>query len=67
MEIQEKNQSETFRKFFYELECRGYTFSNKNWNEATLSFENPMLNMAWEMFGVGQVTGRKEVKFGRAA
>lgn len=38
------------RLFFYELEVRGYTFHNKNWNEAKSRFEDDMLNMAWEMW-----------------
>lgn len=36
--------------FFYELEGRGYTFQNKNWDEAKHGFEDDMLNMAWEMW-----------------
>lgn len=36
--------------FFYELEGRGYTFHNKNWDEAKHGFEDDMLNMAWEMW-----------------
>ena len=41
--------------FFYELEGRGYTFQNKNWDEAKHGFEDDMLNMAWEMWSSGQV------------
>ena len=41
--------------FFYELEGRGYTFHNKNWDEAKHGFEDDMLNMAWEMWSSGQV------------
>ena len=40
--------------FFYELEGRGYTFQNKNWDEAKHGFEDDMLNMAWEMWSSGQ-------------
>ena len=40
--------------FFYELEGRGYTFHNKNWDEAKHGFEDDMLNMAWEMWSSGQ-------------
>ena len=40
--------------FFYELEGRGYTFHNKNWDEAKHGFEDNMLNMAWEMWSSGQ-------------
>ena len=36
--------------FFYELEGRGYTFQNKNWDEVKHGFEDDMLNMAWEMW-----------------
>ena len=42
--------------FFYELEGRGYTFHNKNWDEAKHGFEDDMLNMAWEMWSSGQVS-----------
>ena len=41
--------------FFYELEGRGYTFQNKNWDEVKHGFEDDMLNMAWEMWSSGQV------------
>ena len=41
--------------FFYELEGRGYTFQNKNWDAAKHGFEDDMLNMAWEMWSSGQV------------
>ena len=40
--------------FFYELGGRGYTFQNKNWDEAKHGFEDDMLNMAWEMWSSGQ-------------
>ena len=40
--------------FFYELEGRGYTFQNKNWDEDKHGFEDDMLNMAWEMWSSGQ-------------
>ena len=40
--------------FFYELEGRGYSFHNKNWDEAKHGFEDDMLNMAWEMWSSGQ-------------
>ena len=40
--------------FFYELEGRGYTFQNKNWDAAKHGFEDDMLNMAWEMWSSGQ-------------
>ena len=40
--------------FFYELEGRGYTFHNKNWDEAKHGFEDDMLNMAWEMWSSGK-------------
>ena len=36
--------------FFYELEGRGYTFQNKNWDEVKHGFKDDMLNMAWEMW-----------------
>ena len=45
---------ESKKLFFYELEGRGYTFHNKNWNEAKHGFEDDMLNMAWEMWSSGQ-------------
>ena len=41
--------------FFYELEGRGYTFQNKNWDAAKHGFEDDMLNMAWEMWSSGKV------------
>lgn len=41
---------ESKKLFFYELEGRGYTFQNKNWDEAKHGFEDDMLNMAWEMW-----------------
>ena len=40
--------------FFYELEGRGYTFHNKNWDEVKHGFKDDMLNMAWEMWSSGQ-------------
>ena len=46
---------ESKKLFFYELEGRGYTFHNKNWDEAKHGFEDDMLNMAWEMWSSGQV------------
>ena len=45
---------ESKKLFFYELEGRGYTFHNKNWDEAKHGFEDDMLNMAWEMWSSGQ-------------
>lgn len=45
---------ESKKLFFYELEGRGYTFQNKNWDEAKHGFEDDMLNMAWEMWSSGQ-------------
>ena len=36
--------------FFYELECRGYIFKNKRWDETKHSFEDDVLNMVWEMW-----------------
>ena len=47
--------------FFYELEGRGYTFQNKNWDEAKHGFEDDMLNMAWEMWSSGQVAKAQAV------
>ena len=47
--------------FFYELEGRGYTFQNKNWDEAKHGFEDDMLNMAWEMWSSGQVVKAQAV------
>ena len=47
--------------FFYELEGRGYTFHNKNWDEAKHGFEDDMLNMAWEMWSSGQVVKAQAV------
>ena len=40
--------------FFYELEGRGYSFHNKNWDEVKHGFKDDMLNMAWEMWSSGQ-------------
>ena len=45
---------ESKKLFFYELEGRGYSFHNKNWDEAKHGFEDDMLNMAWEMWSSGQ-------------
>ena len=45
---------ESKKLFFYELEGRGYTFQNKNWDAAKHGFEDDMLNMAWEMWSSGQ-------------
>lgn len=45
---------ESKKFFFYELEGRGYTFQNKNWDAAKHGFEDDMLNMAWEMWSSGQ-------------
>ena len=39
--------------FFYELEGRGYSFHNKNWDEVKHGFKDDMLNMAWEMWSSG--------------
>lgn len=50
--------------FFYELEGRGYTFQNKNWDEAKHGFEDDMLNMAWEMWSSGQVSKAQAVPEG---
>ena len=47
--------------FFYELEGRGYTFHNKNWDEAKHGFEDDMLNMAWEMWSSGQAAKAQAV------
>lgn len=47
--------------FFYELEGRGHTFQNKNWDEAKHGFEDDMLNMAWEMWWSGQVAKAQAV------
>ena len=47
--------------FFYELEGRGYSFHNKNWDEAKHGFEDDMLNMAWEMWSSGQVVKAQAV------
>ena len=47
--------------FFYELEGRGYTFQNKNWDEAKYGFEDDMLNMAWEMWSSGQAAKAQAV------
>lgn len=48
--------------FFYELEGRGYTFHNKNWDEAKHGFEDDMLNMAWEMWSSGQAAKAQAVQ-----
>lgn len=45
---------ESKKLFFYELEGRGYSFQNKNWDAAKHGFEDDMLNMAWEMWSSGQ-------------
>ena len=45
---------ESKKLFFYELEGRGYTFQNKNWDEVKHGFKDDMLNMAWEMWSSGQ-------------
>lgn len=50
--------------FFYELEGRGYTFQNKNWDEAKHGFEDDMLNMAWEMWSSGQAAKAQAVPEG---
>ena len=50
--------------FFYELEGRGYTFQNKNWDAAKHGFEDDMLNMAWEMWSSGQVAKAQTVPEG---
>ena len=50
--------------FFYELEGRGYTFHNKNWDEAKHGFEDDMLNMAWEMWSSGQAAKAQAVPEG---
>lgn len=47
--------------FFYELEGRGYTFQNKNWDEAKHGFEDDMLNMAWEMWSSGKAAKAQAV------
>ena len=47
--------------FFYELEGRGYTFQNKNWDETKHGFEDDMLNMAWEMWSSGHVVKAQAV------
>ena len=52
---------ESKKLFFYELEGRGYTFQNKNWDEAKHGFEDDMLNMAWEMWSSGQVVKAQAV------
>ena len=52
---------ESKKLFFYELEGRGYTFHNKNWNEAKHGFEDDMLNMAWEMWSSGQAAKAQAV------
>ena len=50
--------------FFYELEGRGYTFQNKNWDAAKHGFEDDMLNMAWEMWSSGQAAKAQAVPEG---
>ena len=55
---------ESKKLFFYELEGRGYTFQNKNWDEAKHGFEDDMLNMAWEMWSSGQVVKAQAVPEG---
>ena len=50
--------------FFYELEGRGYSFHNKNWDEAKHGFEDDMLNMAWEMWSSGQAAKAQAVSEG---
>ena len=52
---------ESKKLFFYELEGRGYTFQNKNWDEAKHGFEDDMLNMAWEMWSSGQAAKAQAV------
>ena len=52
---------ESKKLFFYELEGRGYSFHNKNWDEAKHGFEDDMLNMAWEMWSSGQVVKAQAV------
>lgn len=47
--------------FFYELEGRGYTFQNKNWDEAKHGFEDDMLNMAWEMWSSAKCSAKAHV------
>ena len=47
--------------FFYELEGRGYTFQNKNWDETKHGFEDDMLNMAWEMWSSGKAVKAQAV------
>ena len=48
--------------FFYELEGRGYTFQNKNWDEAKHGFEDDMLNMAWEMWSSGKAQAAEKIE-----
>ena len=55
---------ESKKLFFYELEGRGYTFHNKNWDEAKHGFEDDMLNMAWEMWSSGQAAKAQTVPEG---
>ena len=50
--------------FFYELEGRGYTFQNKNWDEVKHGFEDDMLNMAWEMWSLGKAAKAQAVPEG---
>lgn len=50
--------------FFYELEGRGYTFQNKNWDEAKHGFEDDMLNMAWEMWSSAKCSAKAQVPEG---
>ena len=52
---------ESKKLFFYELEGRGYTFHNKNWDEVKHGFEDDMLNMAWEMWSSGQAAKAQAV------
>ena len=55
---------ESKKLFFYELEGRGYTFQNKNWDAAKHGFEDDMLNMAWEMWSSGQAAKAQAVPEG---
>ena len=55
---------ESKKLFFYELEGRGYSFHNKNWDEAKHGFKDDMLNMAWEMWSSGQVAKAQAVPEG---
>ena len=53
---------ESKKLFFYELEGRGYTFQNKNWDEAKHGFEDDMLNMAWEMWSSGKAQAAEKIE-----